>query len=291
MRIPKKRAGSKSIDNLRARGNPLSICIAGKNRVAIESLQHIMEISGLRVFACPVVSDTGEDGWQPSFRKAALLARVPLLELNEVKKIDHVIFLSLEYDRIVEVNDFSNAMLLNVHFSLLPAYKGCYTSIWPLYFGEKVTGVTLHKIDSGIDTGDIIDQLEIPISRDLTARSLYEIYQDNAVKLVIKNINNILLSSFDACRQTPFGSSYYSRKSLNEISLDIGFYSAAEQIKNKVRALYFPEFQCAQHEKNNIASVEITRNRSTRKPGTVVCADDISVTVATIDFDVRLIRA
>ena len=47
-----------------------------------------------------------------------------------------------------------------------------YTSYWPIKNGEKKSGVTLHKIDSGIDTGDIISQLSFDIDED-TLFSLY----------------------------------------------------------------------------------------------------------------------
>ena len=39
-----------------------------------------------------------------------------------------------------------------------------YTSIWPIINGENYCGVTLHEIDSGIDTGDIIDQIKVKIN-------------------------------------------------------------------------------------------------------------------------------
>ena len=56
--------------------------------------------------------------------------------------------------------NFLNARLYNIHFSYLPAYKGMFTSALPIKNGEVDSGVTLHKIESGIDTGDIIDQIK-----------------------------------------------------------------------------------------------------------------------------------
>ena len=48
-----------------------------------------------------------------------------------------------------------------------------YTSALPIINNELETGVTLHKIDSGIDTGDIIDQIKFKIENNFTARDLY----------------------------------------------------------------------------------------------------------------------
>ena len=62
-----------------------------------------------------------------------------------------------------------------------------YTSALPFINGESLTGVTLHKIDLGIDTGDIIGQKRIEILDTDTARSLYLKYIQYGTKLVIEN--------------------------------------------------------------------------------------------------------
>lgn len=268
-----------------------NICIAGKNRVAIETLKLFTEQTNLKIYSCPVLSDLGEDDWQPSFKKFSMLNRIEMLKLDEVKQLKEVVFLSMEYDRLINPIDLASAKLLNVHFSLLPAYKGCYTSVWPLYFGESRTGVTLHEIDAGIDTGSIIDQLEIPLNDRINATQLYETYQDAAVALVEKNLKGIVSASYRASPQPPGGSSYFSRASLKRINLELDFWATASQVNNKVRALYFPEYQTATYNGLGVASCEITNTRSTLKPGSVV--QDLGTTtviIATVDFDVKLTR-
>ena len=54
-----------------------------------------------------------------------------------------------------------------------------YTSCLPILNGETITGVTLHKIDSGIDTGYIIKQKVFKININDTARDLYLKYLKN----------------------------------------------------------------------------------------------------------------
>lgn len=71
---------------------------------------------------------------------------------------DDLIFISLEFDKIVNPDLFKDARLYNIHFSLLPSYKGMYTSAIPILNGEEMVGVTFHEIDKGIDTGNIIAQ-------------------------------------------------------------------------------------------------------------------------------------
>ena len=67
---------------------------------------------------------------------------------------------------ILNIDKFFSKELFNFHFSLLPKYRGCHTNFFQIYNGEKISGVTLHKIDNGIDTGPIIDQLKFSINKN-----------------------------------------------------------------------------------------------------------------------------
>src|SRR6059058_5255027 len=61
---------------------------------------------------------------------------------------------------------------INLHASLLPKYRGAAPIQWAIACGETVTGVTTMKIDSGLDTGDILLQQEIPVEAKDTAETL-----------------------------------------------------------------------------------------------------------------------
>jgi methionyl-tRNA formyltransferase len=61
---------------------------------------------------------------------------------------------------------------LNVHASLLPKYRGAAPIQWAIAMGEHVTGVTVMRIDAGLDTGDMLAQAEEHISGEDTAVTL-----------------------------------------------------------------------------------------------------------------------
>jgi len=61
---------------------------------------------------------------------------------------------------------------INVHFSLLPKYRGAAPVNWAIANGETKTGVTTMKMDAGLDTGDILLQNETAIGREETAAEL-----------------------------------------------------------------------------------------------------------------------
>jgi methionyl-tRNA formyltransferase len=61
---------------------------------------------------------------------------------------------------------------INLHASLLPKYRGAAPIQWAIARGESVTGVTTMRIDSGLDTGDVLLQKETPIAPEDTAETL-----------------------------------------------------------------------------------------------------------------------
>lgn len=73
-----------------------------------------------------------------------------------------------------EVLDIPKYGCLNVHASLLPKYRGAAPIQWCILDGETETGVTIMKMDAGIDTGDILLQKTVPIASDETGGSLHD---------------------------------------------------------------------------------------------------------------------
>ena len=69
------------------------------------------------------------------------------------------------YSMIIRDDVLSTTRLgaLNIHGALLPRYRGCNPTQWSIIQQEYETGVTLHEMDSGLDTGPIIDQRKVPI--------------------------------------------------------------------------------------------------------------------------------
>ena len=72
---------------------------------------------------------------------------------------------------------------INPHYGMLPAYRGMNVTEWSVLHGQPV-GVTVHMVDPGIDTGDIILREEIPISPGETWETLRAKHQDVAARLL-----------------------------------------------------------------------------------------------------------
>ena len=104
---------------------------------------------------------------------------------------------------------------INLHASLLPKYRGCHTNFLQLSKGEKFSGVTLHKIDEGIDTGDIIDKIKFKIKINDTAQENYLRLMKFSTILFKKYFYKILNNNYKLKKQILTNGSYYNRRSVN----------------------------------------------------------------------------
>ena len=86
------------------------------------------------------------------------------------------IFIVIAYGKFLpqSVLSLPRIFCVNVHASLLPAYRGAAPINWAVIHGETQTGVTLMKMDVGMDTGDVIAQSACAIDENMTAAQLRE---------------------------------------------------------------------------------------------------------------------
>ena len=92
---------------------------------------------------------------------------------------------------------------LNIHTSLLPKYRGAAPVAYALMNGETETGVTLMKLDEGMDRGDILTQLPIPIGEDVTTGELEDILAQKGVDLMLRDLIPFARGELRARSQDP----------------------------------------------------------------------------------------
>ena len=266
----------------------MKICVAGKNNIAVDCLYYLLKLVD-KSDICVLLnkSDDFKNSWQKSLGFFANLEGIEIKTIEEIQSIQDLIFISLEYDRIIKPERFKTDKLYNIHFSLLPEYKGMFTSLLPILHGKNYSGVTLHKIEKGIDTGDIISQLKFDIS-DLTCRGLYEEYMKNGFKLFQENIINLINSDFISQPQDSSYSTYFSKNAFDFNSLNINPNQTAYQINHFIKALNFRIYQMPLFNNRKIAKAVIKDKKSKEKPGTVIYEDTEKVIISTIDYDTEL---
>lgn len=269
----------------------MKLCIAGKHRIAVDGLRlALSRLDRAQVLVCPNADDDGHSRWQPSLRRHATELGVSIMSLDEVARIPDLLFLSLEFDRVLRPAAFTSTRLFNLHFSKLPAYRGVYTSAWPILNDDAESGVTLHRIDAGIDSGDIVAQCSFRLSAAETARSLYHRYLAEAATLLHAQFDAVLADTVSGRPQSTKDATSHARSSIDyaHLSLDLDQNTAA--LDRQVRAYSFREFQLPQLGGMAVAGVQRHTQRPSGPPGTILRQDDDGVWVATRDGDAWAMR-
>ncbi len=266
------------------------ICVAGKNNIACDALRYLVSRFGpARVVVVPNADDLGAPTWQHSLRHTAQRLGVREVTLADVYPIENLLLLSLEFNELLRPARFATKRLFNIHFSHLPKYKGMYTSIWPILNDEAFSGVTLHYIDKGIDTGHLIAQRTFAIASADTSRDVYFKYLQAAYELLVENLDSLLMDTQQARPQPVTNSSYYSRATIDfSRPAEVDFRATAYQVRNYVRGFAFYEYQLPTALGHLIWRAELTSDPSQGKAGSLVTEDARTLTINTIDYNVRL---
>jgi methionyl-tRNA formyltransferase len=163
---------------------------------------------------------------------------IEFLKENEVKK-PHIIF-SINYIFLIEedIIEFSEIVSLNIHGSLLPKYRGRTPLIWAIINGEKETGITIHEIDTGCDTGKILIQKKIPIPPTSTGADMVAEYSTHYDKIIFDAIDLIETGNYHLTPQNEADATYFGVRRPKDGIIDWNW--PPERLLNWVRALSPP---------------------------------------------------
>lgn len=95
----------------------------------------------------------------------------------------------------------SNLRIVNFHNALLPSYPGRNAPTWVIYEQEQVTGITWHIVNEGVDTGDIVDQVRVPVGTTVTALELTRKCMEAGIVAFAAMIPRVLNEQFECQRQ------------------------------------------------------------------------------------------
>ena len=89
---------------------------------------------------------------------------------HKIKKLKADLVISNSYSMLIRDDILCLHRLggINIHHAFLPKYRGCNPTQWSIIRGENFTGVSIHEMNSVLDSGAIIDQSKVPILMDDT---------------------------------------------------------------------------------------------------------------------------
>lgn len=133
-----------------------------------------------------------------------------------------------------DILDIPTLYTLNIHASLLPKYRGASPINYAILNGEKVTGITIMKTDTGIDTGDIMFSKELEIKPSETAGQLFERLSVLGAECIKEAISLVKDKKAQFIKQDETKATF--TKIIKKEDAKIDFSCSAEEIVNKIRA-------------------------------------------------------
>lgn len=170
-----------------------------------------------------------------------------------------------------EILDGTKLGCINIHPSLLPRWRGAAPIQRPLMAGDSETGMTIIKMDKGIDSGDIISQRTLPLNGDETYKTLADTLSHLGAEMLIESLKKLSRKEAILTKQNHDLATY--AKKIEKSECEINWQESAQQIKRKICALNGcgEAFFIHNNEKIKIFSAEILDEKCNKnKPGKIL---------------------
>lgn len=189
----------------------------------------------------------------------SLLTTEEQLRVVEDVQPDYVV--SCGYRHIVpeSVLEIPSEGCLNLHPAYLPYNRGANPNVWSIVEGTPA-GVTLHYMDAGLDTGDVIARREVATTFSDTGKDLYERLEDAQVELFTDTWPDVVAGEHSVTEQSETDGTYHRTSDFEELcQLDPDEEVRVKDFLDRLRALTFPPYENARIEVNGETyRVEVT---------------------------------
>lgn len=167
--------------------------------------------------------------------------------IDRIRKSNPDIGISAYYGYILkkEVLDLFPIGVVNLHGALLPWCRGRNPNVWTI-MDNAPAGVTLHFMDSGVDTGSILAQREVDLTPNMTAEDLYRKMEQTILALFFEKFPDILGGRITPQPQSKEKGTFHLASELDKLKkLDLDEAMPVGRVLNILRACTFPPHQGA----------------------------------------------
>lgn len=142
------------------------------------------------------------------------------------------------YKPLVPESVLDNNICINIHYSLLPRYRGLHSTVWAILNNEPTLGLTIHIMDKYIDNGPIIWQYELKNDFYKTSKDYMEIFNEYIACNLGEIVSDYLNGIIDTRPQNKKDASWVGRRNIADCK--INFNAPIGYQKNFFRALVTP---------------------------------------------------
>jgi len=265
----------------------------GLARVSLDALLRESAFELVGVVTQPDRPKGRELKLQPSpVKEAAVRAGLPVLQpakardenfLSELGRLRPDLVAVAAYGQILPklILELPRFGCLNVHTSMLPKYRGAAPIQWAILNGDSETGVTIMKMDVGLDTGDILTQRATPIQPADNAQTLHDRLAQMGAELLVQTIPDYVAGKIQPRPQPTDGVSHAPKLKKEDGRIDWNL--PARTIWNRVRAFTpWPgafTFLPAQPRAQLLKIWEGEVVSESGRPGEIMCTDKSGIVI------------
>ena len=229
-------------------------------------------------------------------KEAALELGLPVYQPKKViepefieilRKLEPEVIVVVAFGQIIpqEILDLPPYGCINVHASLLPKYRGAAPIQWAVIDGEPQSGVTIMKMDAGLDTGDMITKVVVPIAEEETGGSLFDKLSAAGARLLVDTLPSLTNGTAVYEKQPEESPTPYAAMIQKQMG-NIDWNRPAVEIERLVRGLNpWPSAYTKLKGKTlkiwKAQVIEESENDAALAPGTVIQADTHGLYVKT----------
>ncbi len=272
----------------------MKVVYMGTPDFAVAPLEAIIQ-AGHQVTAVVTQPDKqkgrGKEVQMTPVKECAIKHGIPVLQpakirepvaIEELRRYPADIFVVAAFGQILteEILTMPKFGCVNIHASLLPAYRGAAPIQWVIINGEETTGVTIQQMAKGLDTGDMLLKTVVPIAPGETGESLHDKLMAAGAELIVKALPLIERGEIIPEKQDESKSSYVSR--LSKAMGKIDWKQDALVLERLVRGLNpWPSAYTTFHGKMlKIWEADVADGDAKAVPGTVKCVEKDYLDVA-----------
>lgn len=170
-----------------------------------------------------------------NIKKRALKDKIKIINFEEAINTTIV---CAGYKKIVSKEFLNKNKVINIHYSLLPKYRGYHSTVWAILNNEEFLGATIHLMNENIDDGDIIFQYKI---KNIAEKTSYD-YMIEFNNWIEENIYEIIQKYFNKeilpIKQNIKEATWVGKRNKEDCKID--FTQDSIYLKNFMRALVEP---------------------------------------------------
>ena len=212
-------------------------------------------------------------------KEEALKHGIPVLQPVKVRDPEFVEELkNLAPKSILDMPRFG---CINIHASLLPKYRGAAPIQQAVIDGEKESGVTIMQMGTGLDTGDMISRIVVPLAKDETGGSLFDKLAQAGAELLVQTLPSIFDGTATREKQPEESPTPYAAMISKKMGL-LDFSKNAEELERLVRGLdpWPSAFTFINGKTLKVWKSSVLEKQAQEAPGTVIAADKGGIQVA-----------